>query len=254
MLKQAVASVLGRAGYMVVHTGRRGGQRIPVLYTKAELQRLEADLETLGLNERESPVWGTPAAVRWYLANIRINFYHHVLAVAREAGVELDGKQVLDVGSCTGYLLRIIVESEPGAKLNGCDFYEEFVRLSRGLVPTANIFEASMADLASVPDRYDVIFCTETLEHILDTETPIPTLLGLLNSGGALVLTVPNGTYDSTPALDHADDGISYVGHVNFWSSESWRFYIERLAEGCTSSTGVFFRNDDGLFAVIFKP
>jgi 2-polyprenyl-3-methyl-5-hydroxy-6-metoxy-1,4-benzoquinol methylase len=51
--------------------------------------------------------------------------------------------------------------------------------------------KANVLSLDSV--RYNIIFCTEVLEHIRDTETPIPIMLKLLDDGGSLVLTVPNG-------------------------------------------------------------
>ena len=51
------------------------------------------------------------------------------------------------------------------------------------------------------------------------------------------------------------EDGISFGGHVNFWSEESWGFYINRIAGSFRTATGKLgvHHVDDALFAVIFK-
>jgi 2-polyprenyl-3-methyl-5-hydroxy-6-metoxy-1,4-benzoquinol methylase len=252
-VKQTVRDRLAKSGIAIVRTEPRG-KATEIFYTEDELATLDRDLDALGLNSTDYEIWTSPQAVRTYLNPERINFYHTLIDVALASGVELEGRTVLDVGTCSGYLLRIIGAMFGTTHLAGTDYYEECVRLSEGLVPGAKIFRAAVADLAESDETYDVIFCTEVLEHILDTETPIPTMLDRISPGGALVVTVPNGTYDFTPAMT-SEDGTSFVGHVNFWSERSWDFYIDRIAGDYRSKTGTLTSSydKDCLFAVIFK-
>jgi 2-polyprenyl-3-methyl-5-hydroxy-6-metoxy-1,4-benzoquinol methylase len=94
------------------------------------------------------------------------------------------------------------------------------------------------------------VFCTEVLEHVLPSEESLPRLLRLLRPGGTLVLTVPDGRRDLSPAGHSIADGHSYAGHVNFWGAESWRYYVGRHADGRSFDTGAL-DNGEKLYAVI---
>jgi 2-polyprenyl-3-methyl-5-hydroxy-6-metoxy-1,4-benzoquinol methylase len=251
-IKSRVRSVMERTGFWLVRVGpvERVGS---VLYTPEELEQLDRDIEALGLNERDFQHFTSADALRGYLDPPRINGYHQLIAACEREGVSFEGRRVMEVGVGAGYLLRLLADKVGDGSLNGCDYYEELMRLAQGLAPTANIFQASIKDMTSWSEQYDVVICSETLEHILDTETPIPTLLSGVASGGALVLTVPNVALDFTPPLD-TEDGNTYVGHVNFWSKESWRFYIQRLVSPRRFVTGTFGGRyaDESNYAIIF--
>lgn len=251
--KQAVRTRLARSGLRMIRTEPRTPVST-IRYSSAEIECLHDDIDALPLNSTDWTIWTTPDAIKSYLANERINLYHQIVSSATDLGVKLEDKNVLDVGTCSGYLLRIVKDRFPGATVTGTDYYEEFVRLSALLVPDAKVFKASIDDLKTSDETFDAVFCIEVLEHVLDTETQIPGLLKLVKPGGALMVTVPNGRYDVTPSL-MSEDGISFGGHVNFWSEESWAYYIDRIAGPLRSATGklgVHFV-DDALFAVIFK-
>lgn len=253
MLKEAVQDRLIRFGYMLIKTEPRSRPQYD-LTTPWEIEQLDRDLEALPLDDESFGIWSSAARVREYLRKSRLNFYHKLIASVADLGVEIAGRSVLDIGTCSGYLLRIIDRNYPGTKLTGTDYYDECVLLAKGLVPTATVFQASIDDLQHSSETYDVVFCTEVLEHIVDTESQIPVILDIVRPGGALVVTVPNGQHDFTPSLT-SRDGVSYVGHVNFWSEPSWEFYVNRVAAGHRISFGKIAVNleDDALFAVIFK-
>ena len=251
----AIAAVnrLAKSGIHIARTEPRTkaqGQ----LVTDADLAKLDADLEGIFRNGKAfGTVWPSATSVRKYLSNERVNFYYKIIGAAADAGVKLSGK-VLDIGTCSGYLLRIAQDRYGSSEVIGTDYYQECVDLSLALAPGSRVFKASIADLQDSDERYDAIFCTEVLEHIVDTETQIPIMMGLLNPGGALMVTVPNGRFDNTSGHT-SDDGVSWVGHVNFWSPQSWQFYIDRVAapwRHTIGSTGVHYE-DDALYAVIFK-
>jgi 2-polyprenyl-3-methyl-5-hydroxy-6-metoxy-1,4-benzoquinol methylase len=253
LARRAVAR-LAKSGYAVSRTEPRNPSTSGTQFSDVEMDTLSADLDKVFSGGQSFGVWSSKGAVMSYLAPARINFYHNIVAAAGKHGVDLAGKRILDVGTCSGYLLRVVQSRYPDAKLAGSDYYQDCVSLSAALTPAATVFQASIDDLRKTSDTYDVVFCTEVLEHIVDTETQIPALLGLLDSGGALMVTVPNGRFDTTPGHT-SDDGVSWVGHVNFWSPQSWQFYISRIAGDYryeTGSIGVHF-DGDALYAVIFK-
>lgn len=255
-MKRAVLTRMARSGIGIMRTEPR--IRPQRTHFDADLRtRVAAEVEGFGLNDRDWTTWTSPAAVMGYLEETRVNSYHQTVATVAGA-VDLNGKRVLDVGTCSGYLLRIIEDRFDDVTLTGTDYYEECVRLSQAMVPGGRMLQASIDDLRNHGERFDVVFCTEVLEHIVDTETQIPGLLSLVEPGGSLMVTVPNGQYDSTPAFT-SDDGVSFVGHVNFWTPQSWAFYITRICAALpypvTHEIGQLGNNFEGdvLYALIGK-
>jgi 2-polyprenyl-3-methyl-5-hydroxy-6-metoxy-1,4-benzoquinol methylase len=245
-----IQRLLGKLGYSIVRLDPQAS-RLPVLYSLAEIDELERDLDKLRSTGRDFNGWDSRETVRKYLTNDRINFYHELIEICIRYRLDFSKSRILDSGTCTGYLLRVLDKKFPDCSLHGCDYQDMFVNLSSALVPRARIFKGNVLKLNSSV-RYDLIFCTEVLEHIRDTETPIPTILNLLSDGGSLVVTVPNGRCDNSEAEGLLEDGISYVGHVNFWSPESWKFYIERISGPVRAITGTL-QGGSKLFAIIKK-
>jgi 2-polyprenyl-3-methyl-5-hydroxy-6-metoxy-1,4-benzoquinol methylase len=245
-----IQRLLAKIGYSIVRTEKQA-PTLPVLYSHDEIEELEQDLDRLRTLGKDLNGWDSRKTVRRYLTDDRINFYHELIAACIRHGLDFSNSRILDSGTCTGYLLRVLDKKFPNCTLYGCDYQDMFVNLSSALVPRARIFKGNVLTLDSSV-RYDVIFCTEVLEHIRDTETPIPIILKLLDDGGSLVLTVPNGRCDSSEAEALLPDGMSYVGHVNFWSPESWKFYIERISGPHGSITGAL-QGGLKLFAIIQK-
>jgi 2-polyprenyl-3-methyl-5-hydroxy-6-metoxy-1,4-benzoquinol methylase len=108
-------------------------------------------------------------------------------------------RMILDVGCGQGELLRDIVPHFAGAKIRGADISEESIVASRLRNPT---FELFTLDLVS-PDfervhaahlgRYDLVICSEVIEHIAQAEVAVARLRLLAAPGGIVVVTVPGG-------------------------------------------------------------
>jgi 2-polyprenyl-3-methyl-5-hydroxy-6-metoxy-1,4-benzoquinol methylase len=108
------------------------------------------------------------------------------------------GKRVLDVGCAYGGFL--VAAAHAGAKESvGIDVDPELLDLARLLLSdhqttadlrTGDITDASLADRIG---QFDVVFCNDVLEHILDLRGAAANLAQLLNPGGLLFLEIPNG-------------------------------------------------------------
>lgn len=82
--------------------------------------------------------------------------------------------------------------------------------------------------LEAVEEKYDVIFCTEVLEHMANPTEALLSMFQHLSDTGVLVLTVPDGRQDHHSAGRIREDGSAYWGHVNFWSPESWPCFLQQ--------------------------
>lgn len=188
----------------------------------AEVERIMADFAAA---QPSSSSLSSVPDLRDYLSDARIAFFTDLVDICERSGVQLADRRVADIGTGTGYLLRAVGRQAASADLHGYDTFAEMLGLARLLIPRAS-FEA--ASLYEVEENFDVVFCTEMLEHMVHPDRALEKLARLILPGGALVLTVPNGRKDRGPAKELRDDGTAYWGHINFWSPESWPVFLER--------------------------
>lgn len=108
------------------------------------------------------------------------------------------GKRVLDVGCAYGGFL--VAAAHAGAReAVGIDVDPELLDLAGLLLSdhgtSADLQHGDLTDV-SLGDRigrFDVVFCNDVLEHILDLRGAAANLARLLNPGGLLFLEIPNG-------------------------------------------------------------
>ena len=153
----------------------------------------------------------------------RLKFYENVVNFLNREKVPIDGKKIIDVGCGIGFLLLDLQKNFKPAKLVGSDFSKKAVEFSEKKFPDIEFFQQDLND--PIPGKYDVILCTEVLEHLEKPFLAIKNMLDALDGPGSIVLTVPNGRTDNL------------IEHINFWSPESWKVFLERECPGCTVKT-----------------
>lgn len=174
-------------------------------------------------------LYGSDRLLAEYLDESRLGFYD---SVACEA-VRYEPRSVLDVGCGSGHLLRAVADrSALPLELTGVDYSSGAVRRAATVVPEA---ELAVADLRSfTPGRtFDLVLCTEVLEHVDDSEGARAALSRFVRPGGAVIVTVPDGEQDD------------WQGHVNFWSLEEFRAFLAPLGDVAVERLG-----DDVLLGV----
>jgi 2-polyprenyl-3-methyl-5-hydroxy-6-metoxy-1,4-benzoquinol methylase len=149
-----------------------------------------------------------------YYKGYRLEFYEEVSGHIRGSGVIVDGTNVLDVGCGTGHLLRQLAKWSRPKQMSGCDFSGEAIKYSRNRFDDIHFFQHDI--YAPLPAKFDTILCTEVLEHLERPFMALQNLAQAVRPTGTLVLTVPNGRLDTSNE------------HLNFWSPESWKAFLER--------------------------
>ncbi|MBI3200138.1 MAG: methyltransferase domain-containing protein [Myxococcales bacterium] len=113
-------------------------------------------------------------------------------AVGR-ASTRQGSPRVLDVGCGTGNLLAAPL-ARMGYHVTGIDVHEESIRYAREQhrdIRTLKFEHRAIEDYPS--ESFDVVICSEVLEHVDDPKAFVRELKRLLPGGGTLVVTVPNG-------------------------------------------------------------
>lgn len=181
--------------------------------------------------------YSDPVSMKNFLEFSRKKFYLKILEIFKQNNIELNNKTIVDVGCGTGHLLFFFSTEYNFSQITGYDFVEAALEIARKNVGNGKF---SVYDIYSVPnDKFDCVLCTEVLEHLLHPDDALSNLIQMLQPGGILFISVPNGRTDS------------YEGHINFWSPESWQVFLERNSKDLSVQTGII--DQFGLFGIIKK-
>lgn len=157
--------------------------------------------------------------------------YEEFIKASSRAGIAFEGAAVVDIGCGYGGLLESVRQMYPSVRLCGVecassaiDFIARRRAYIRGIV--SDLVGETEAFTNSVGRDHDIVLCTEVLEHLMRPDRALNNLLALKPRRG-LAITVPQGRVDSA------------AQHINFWSSESWRSFIQRHAPDWHSIFGL---------------
>jgi len=150
-----------------------------------------------------------------------------------------NNSNILDMGCGTGVLVNKIKLDFPNAHVVGMDFSKSKIEQCKRFYNldcfyTQNIYE-------EISEKFDIIICTEVLEHLNNPEQAIMNLLRNLNSFGKLLLTVPDGRNDN------------FLGHIHFWSPESWQLFISKTLKNCEEFVYDIGQLQSKNYAIIMK-
>lgn len=99
--------------------------------------------------------------------------------------------KILDIGCGEGSTLLYL--NDESNKLYGMDISEEAIELSKNNLMDATYFLGDITKKETLPDqKFDLIICSEVLEHITDDAVAIENISSLLKKGGYLIITVPH--------------------------------------------------------------
>ena len=151
--------------------------------------------------------------------------FHRRRLIAKLAAETAPGAgEVLDVGCGQGELLGELGRRLPNARLSGADVSEQSLSDSRRRSAGSELFALDLTDSEFDKKhrerlgRYDLVVCSEVLEHIADHELAARRLLGLLKPGGSVIVTVPGGKMSK---YDRA------IGHERHYRAADLRVLLE---------------------------
>lgn len=128
-------------------------------------------------------------------------------------------RTVLDVGCGTGELLVWLRRELSGVETwTGVDQSEKTMIANAARDPGAEYAPLDI-ELAHLDRRFDVVICTEVVEHLSKRDAALENLFAMVAPGGHLVLTCPTGKVHATER---------HFGHVSHPSPRELRAQLER--------------------------
>jgi SAM-dependent methyltransferase len=137
---------------------------------------------------------------------------------------------VLDVGCGDGFHLDLIRRyGDPGWTVEGVDLDRRAVEQARQRGLT--VHQGSLEDLCLSPNRYDVVYMIQTIEHVADPAAMLSAILRVLRPGGRLVLVT-----DNTDSIDARWFRRRYWGGYHF--PRHWNLFNRKSLTRLAGRTG----------------
>jgi 2-polyprenyl-3-methyl-5-hydroxy-6-metoxy-1,4-benzoquinol methylase len=104
---------------------------------------------------------------------------------------------LLDVGCGDAALLRLLQRRYPRVAFTGVDLSSVVIERNRASLPDMDFAVCNVA-VDPLPGPFDVVVCTEVLEHLDDPGTALASIARATRSGGHAVITTPTGAVHAT--------------------------------------------------------
>jgi 2-polyprenyl-3-methyl-5-hydroxy-6-metoxy-1,4-benzoquinol methylase len=95
----------------------------------------------------------------------------------------------LDIGSGTGALIALIRDAHPRIETHACDYIDSLMKVPGQRVDIANLNEGILPYAA---EKFDLVTCTEVVEHLENYRKLVREIFRVTKPGGAAIFTTPN--------------------------------------------------------------
>ena len=140
--------------------------------------------------------------------------------------MEPEPQRVLDAGCGEGFATQYLAQQHPDLHLTGVDLSEEAVAYANEHFGAyAQFRQGSVYKLPFSENAFDVVLCSEVLEHLDEPERAVAELKRVARSH--VLITVPREPYfkwlnDLGRLMRISPD----PGHVNFWTKETFPAFV----------------------------
>ncbi|HVZ58689.1 MAG TPA: class I SAM-dependent methyltransferase [Patescibacteria group bacterium] len=133
----------------------------------------------------------------------------------------LKPQSILDVGCGEGFTLEKLRKAKIGKNLEGVDYLDLAIKLGKKEHPKLHLKKGSIYDLKYKANSFDVVLCSEVLEHVDNPQKGLEELVRV--SKKYVVLSVPDepwfmlGNFLRGKNWSRWGNDIEHINHWTFW-------------------------------------
>ena len=152
------------------------------------------------------------------------NFFSSLISLAKP----LKAESILDAGCGEGFTMNKLKENGIGERIEGIEYSNEAIFFGKKLFPSLIIKQRSIYELPYADNSFDLVTCTEVLEHLDNPQKAIKEMLRV--SKKYLILSVPNEPFFM---LSNFLRGKNFsrlgndLGHINHWNVYGFKNYLK---------------------------
>ena len=150
-------------------------------------------------------------------------FYRKLI---KEAEKTKPGK-ILDAGCGEGFTLEKLRKKGIGEYLEGIDSLEEAIEIGKEIHPELNLKTADIYKLPYADNSFDLVICTEVLEHLRHPEKALEEIRRVTKK--YVILSVPNEPYFMAANFFRGKNLSRFgndIEHINHWSSIGFKTFV----------------------------
>jgi ubiquinone/menaquinone biosynthesis C-methylase UbiE len=142
---------------------------------------------------------------------------------------KLKPDSILDVGAGEGFTLEMFRKNKIGKKIEGIEYMDDAFILAKQLHPKVSIKKGNIYELPYKRDSFDIVVCTEVLEHLDDPGKALQELKRVTKK--YLVVSVPNEPLFTIQRFLRGKNMLKlgdHPEHLQHWKSESFKKFVEK--------------------------
>ena len=123
--------------------------------------------------------------------------------------------KILDAGCGEGHLIKKLNDKHNKNEYYGIDILDIPLNKAKKRCPYAKLKKMDLRETSFNDEFFDIIICSETLEHVPEVEIAIKELKRILKKDGYLIITFPNETLWTVARFLLGRRPIRVPDHVN---------------------------------------
>jgi 2-polyprenyl-3-methyl-5-hydroxy-6-metoxy-1,4-benzoquinol methylase len=145
---------------------------------------------------------------------------------------------ILDVGAGEGFTLEMLRENKVANKLEGIEYMDNALKLAKKLHPNILIKKGNIYELPYKANSFDLVLCTEVLEHLENPEKGLSELLRVTKK--YLLISVPNEPLFTIQRIFRGKNIAKFGAHpehIQHWSTGAFEKFVAKQSKIVDSRT-----------------
>jgi ubiquinone/menaquinone biosynthesis C-methylase UbiE len=154
-------------------------------------------------------------------------FLNNFKQLLLEQTKKIKPESILDVGAGEGFTLEMFRQKHIGKKLEGIEYMDDALQLAKKLHPNVTIKKGDIYKLPYKADTFDLIICTEVLEHLDDPRKALIELKRVTKK--YLILSVPNEPLFTVQRVLRGKNVLklgAHPEHIQHWNAKSFENFV----------------------------
>jgi SAM-dependent methyltransferase len=136
------------------------------------------------------------------------------------------GKKFLDVGCNYGFTVAAALNL--GAEAHGIDIDTVAVGASQEMFGKDKFTAIAVQDYAAAGHKADMVYTSEVIEHVPDPDSFVAAIAAILNKGGILYLTTPDGGHFMVPKNFTDWPAVRPPEHIIYFTRKGLTLLLEK--------------------------
>ena len=156
---------------------------------------------------------------------VRFVHQNRIESIAKELP-QKSGLKILDAGCGEGHLLETCFKKYSGNQYYGIDITEIALEKARKRCSLSQFKRANLSSIGFESEFFDVVMCTEVIEHVIDYQVVLNELKRALKKGGFFLITFPNEFLWTVSRFVLRRDPVKVPDHVNSFNPSQMKSHV----------------------------